>query len=111
MPTGCSLKWMMEEMPDRAFDVGICEQHAVTFAAGMAIRGMIPFCNIYSSFSQRAYDQIVHDVALQKLPVVLCLDRAGLVGADGATHHGAFDLAFLRLKHGTFRNAVPVVEA
>ena len=97
MPTGCSLKWMMEEMPDRAFDVGICEQHAVTFAAGMAIRGMIPFCNIYSSFSQRAYDQIVHDVALQKLPVVLCLDRAGLVGADGATHHGAFDLAFLRL--------------
>ena len=96
MPTGCSLKWMMEEMPDRAFDVGICEQHAVTFAAGLAIDGQIPFCNIYSSFAQRAYDQIVHDVALQKLHVVFCFDRAGLVGADGATHHGAFDLAFMR---------------
>lgn len=96
MPTGCSLNLMMERMPDRAFDVGIAEQHAVTFAAGLAAQGMIPFCNIYSSFMQRAYDQIIHDVALQRLPVVLCLDRAGLVGDDGPTHHGAFDLACLR---------------
>ncbi len=96
MPTGCSLNMMMDEMPDRAFDVGIAEQHAVTFAAGLAAQGMVPFCNIYSSFAQRAYDQIVHDVALQKLPVVLCLDRAGLVGDDGPTHHGVFDLATLR---------------
>lgn len=96
MPTGCSLNLMMERMPDRAFDVGIAEQHAVTFAAGLAAQGMIPFCNIYSSFMQRAYDQVIHDVALQGLPVVLCLDRAGLVGDDGATHHGAFDLACLR---------------
>ncbi len=96
MPTGCSLNIMMKEMPERCFDVGIAEQHAVTFSAGLAAKGFIPFCNIYSSFMQRAYDQIIHDVALQNLPVVLCLDRAGLVGADGATHHGAFDLAFLR---------------
>jgi len=96
MPSGCSLKFMMEEMPDRAFDVGIAEQHAVTFSAGMATRGMIPFCNIYSSFMQRAYDQVIHDVALQNLHVVFCLDRGGLVGADGPTHHGAYDLAYMR---------------
>lgn len=96
MPTGSSLNLMMEVMPDRVFDVGIAEQHAVTFSAGLATQGMIPFCNIYSTFAQRAYDQIIHDVALQKLPVVLCLDRGGLVGEDGATHHGAFDLAYLR---------------
>jgi len=96
MPTGCSLKFMMEEMPDRAFDVGIAEQHAVTFSAGMATQGLIPFCNIYSSFMQRAFDQVVHDVAIQDLNVVLCLDRAGLVGADGPTHHGAYDIAFFR---------------
>ena len=96
MPTGCSLSMMMKKMPERVFDVGIAEQHAVTFSAGLAAEGFVPFCNIYSSFAQRAYDQIIHDVALQKLPVVFCLDRAGLVGEDGATHHGAFDLAFLR---------------
>ncbi|MDP5157797.1 MAG: 1-deoxy-D-xylulose-5-phosphate synthase [Flaviramulus sp.] len=96
MPTGSSLKYMMDTMPDRAFDVGIAEQHAVTLAAGMATQGLIPFCNIYSTFLQRAYDQIIHDVALQKLPVVFCLDRAGLVGEDGATHHGVFDLSYLR---------------
>ncbi len=96
MPSGCSLNIMMEAMPDRAFDVGIAEQHAVTFSAGMATQGLIPFCNIYSTFMQRAYDQVIHDVALQKLPVVFCLDRGGLVGADGATHHGVFDLAYLR---------------
>ncbi len=96
MPTGCSLNLMMEVMPERVFDVGIAEQHAVTFSAGLAAQGMMPFCNIYSTFAQRAYDQIIHDVALQKLPVVLCLDRGGLVGEDGATHHGAFDLAYLR---------------
>jgi 1-deoxy-D-xylulose-5-phosphate synthase len=96
MPTGCSLKIMMEAMPDRAFDVGIAEQHAVTFSAGMATQGLIPFCNIYSSFMQRAYDQVVHDVATQNLHVVFCLDRGGLVGADGPTHHGAYDLAFFR---------------
>lgn len=95
MPTGSSLKYMMEIIPDRAFDVGIAEQHAVTLAAGMATQGLIPFCNIYSTFLQRAYDQVIHDVALQKLPVVFCLDRAGLVGEDGATHHGVFDLAYL----------------
>ncbi|SCY38438.1 1-deoxy-D-xylulose-5-phosphate synthase [Nonlabens sp. Hel1_33_55] len=95
MPTGSSMKIMMDAFPDRAFDVGIAEQHAVTLAAGMATRGLIPFCNIYSTFLQRAYDQVIHDVALQKLPVIFCLDRAGLVGQDGATHHGAFDLAFL----------------
>ncbi|MDB9721105.1 1-deoxy-D-xylulose-5-phosphate synthase [Winogradskyella sp.] len=95
MPTGSSLKYMMKEMPNRAFDVGIAEQHAVTLAAGMATQGLIPFCNIYSTFLQRAYDQIIHDVALQNLPVVFCLDRAGLVGEDGATHHGVFDLAYL----------------
>ncbi|SFE93010.1 1-deoxy-D-xylulose-5-phosphate synthase [Thermophagus xiamenensis] len=96
MPTGCSLNLMMQQMPDRAFDVGIAEQHAVTFAAGLAIAGMVPFCNIYSTFMQRAYDQVIHDVALQKLNVVFCLDRGGLVGADGPTHHGAFDLAYFR---------------
>jgi 1-deoxy-D-xylulose-5-phosphate synthase len=96
MPTGCSLCIMMKEMPDRTFDVGIAEQHAVTFSAGMAAMGKIPFCNIYSSFIQRAYDQVIHDVAIQKLHVVFCLDRGGLVGADGATHHGFFDLAFMR---------------
>jgi len=96
MPTGCSLNLMMAKMPDRAFDVGIAEQHAVTFSAGMAASGMIPFCNIYSSFMQRAYDQVIHDVALQNLHVVFCLDRGGLVGEDGATHHGVYDLAFLR---------------
>ncbi|MBC3758137.1 1-deoxy-D-xylulose-5-phosphate synthase [Hyunsoonleella sp. SJ7] len=96
MPTGSSLKYMMDEFPDRAFDVGIAEQHAVTLAAGMATQGLIPFCNIYSTFLQRAYDQIIHDVALQNLPVVFCLDRSGLVGQDGATHHGVFDLSYLR---------------
>ena len=96
MPTGSSLKYMMEEIPERAFDVGIAEQHAVTLAAGMATQGMIPFCNIYSTFLQRAYDQVIHDVALQNLPVIFCLDRAGLVGQDGATHHGVFDIAYLR---------------
>ena len=96
MPTGSSLKYMMQEFPERALDVGIAEQHAVTLAAGMATQGYIPFCNIYSTFLQRAYDQIIHDVALQKLPVIFCLDRAGLVGEDGATHHGVFDLAYLR---------------
>ncbi len=96
MPSGCSLNIMMNEMPDRCFDVGIAEGHAVTFAAGMAKEGKIPFCNIYSSFMQRAYDNIIHDIAILNLPVVLCLDRAGIVGADGATHHGAFDIAYLR---------------
>ena len=96
MPTGCSLNIMMKEMPDRAFDVGICEQHAVTFSAGMAANGLVPFCNIYSSFMQRAYDQVVHDVAIQGLKVIFCMDRGGLVGTDGATHHGFFDIAFMR---------------
>lgn len=96
MPSGCSMNIMMEEMPERAFDVGIAEPHAVTFAAGMAVSGKLPFVNIYSSFMQRSYDQIIHDVALQKLNVVFCLDRSGLVGADGATHHGVFDLSFMR---------------
>ncbi|MDD7887927.1 1-deoxy-D-xylulose-5-phosphate synthase [Flavivirga sp. 57AJ16] len=96
MPTGSSLKYMMAEVPERAFDVGIAEQHAVTLAAGMATQGLIPFCNIYSTFLQRAYDQVIHDVALQKLPVIFCLDRAGLVGEDGATHHGVYDLSYLR---------------
>ncbi|KZS39439.1 1-deoxy-D-xylulose-5-phosphate synthase [Aquimarina aggregata] len=95
MPTGSSLKYMMQEMPDRAFDVGIAEQHAVTLAAGMATQGLVPFCTIYSTFLQRAYDQVIHDVALQNLPVIFCVDRAGLVGADGATHHGVFDIAYL----------------
>ena len=95
MPTGSSLKYMMETIPERAFDVGIAEQHAVTLAAGMATQGLIPFCNIYSTFLQRAYDQVIHDVALQNLPVIFCLDRAGLVGEDGATHHGVFDIAYL----------------
>ncbi|MEG0850186.1 MAG: 1-deoxy-D-xylulose-5-phosphate synthase [Flavobacterium sp.] len=96
MPSGSSLKFMMDELPERAFDVGIAEQHAVTLAAGMATQGMIVYCNIYSTFLQRAYDQVIHDVALQNLPVIFCLDRAGLVGEDGATHHGVFDIAHLR---------------
>jgi 1-deoxy-D-xylulose-5-phosphate synthase len=96
MPSGSSLNIMMKEMPDRAFDVGIAEQHAVTFSAGLATQGLIPFCNIYSTFMQRAYDQVIHDVCIQNLPVVFCLDRAGLVGADGPTHHGAYDLAYMR---------------
>jgi len=96
MPTGSSLKYMMDAFPDRAFDVGIAEQHAVTLAAGMATQGMVVFCAIYSTFLQRAYDQLIHDVALQNLPVIFCVDRAGLVGEDGATHHGVFDLAYLR---------------
>lgn len=96
MPSGCSLKYMMEQMPDRAFDVGIAEQHAVTVSAGLATQGMKVFCNIYSSFMQRGYDMVVHDVAIQKLPVIFCLDRAGLVGDDGPTHHGAYDIAFMR---------------
>jgi 1-deoxy-D-xylulose-5-phosphate synthase len=96
MPSGCSLKYMMAEMPDRAFDVGICEQHAVTLSAGMATQGLKVFCNIYSSFMQRAYDMVIHDVAIQKLPVIFCLDRAGLVGDDGPTHHGCYDIAYMR---------------
>jgi 1-deoxy-D-xylulose-5-phosphate synthase len=96
MPSGCSLKFMMEAMPNRAFDVGICEQHAVTLSAGMATQGLRVFCNIYSSFMQRAYDMVVHDVAIQRLPVIFCLDRAGLVGEDGPTHHGCYDIAYMR---------------
>ena len=96
MPSGSSLKFMMDVMPDRAIDVGIAEQHAVTLSAGMATQGLKVFCNIYSSFMQRAYDMVIHDVAIQKLPVIFCLDRAGLVGDDGPTHHGAYDLAFMR---------------
>jgi 1-deoxy-D-xylulose-5-phosphate synthase len=96
MPSGSSLRFMMEKMPNRAFDVGIAEQHAVTLSAGMATQGMKVFCNIYSSFMQRAYDQVIHDVAIQNLPVIFCLDRAGLVGEDGPTHHGAYDIAYMR---------------
>jgi len=96
MPSGCSLNIMMKAMPDRAFDVGIAEQHAVTFSAGMATQGLIPFCNIYSTFMQRAYDQVIHDVALQNLQVIFCLDRGGMAGADGPTHHGAYDIAYMR---------------
>ncbi len=96
MPSGSSLNIMMKAMPERAFDVGIAEQHAVTFSAGLATQGLVPFCNIYSSFMQRAFDQVVHDVAIQKLKVVFCLDRAGVAGADGATHHGAYDIAYMR---------------
>lgn len=96
MPSGCSMTYLMKAFPERAFDVGIAEQHAVTFSAGMAIQGLIPFCNIYSSFLQRAYDQVIHDVAIQKLPVIFCIDRGGIVGEDGATHHGVFDIAYLR---------------
>lgn len=96
MPSGCSMNLMIKKMPDRAFDVGIAEQHAVTFSAGMATQGMVPFCNIYSTFMQRAYDQVVHDVAIQNLHVVFCLDRGGLVGEDGPTHHGVFDIAYMR---------------
>ncbi len=97
MPTGSSLKYMIKAMPERAFDVGIAEQHAVTLSAGMASQGSIPYCVVYSTFLQRAYDQVIHDVALQKLPVIFCIDRAGLVGEDGPTHHGVFDIAYLRL--------------
>ncbi len=100
MSTGSSLKTMMDEIPERAYDVGIAEQHAVTYAAGLAVSGMIPYCTIYSTFLQRAFDQVIHDVALQQLPVVLCVDRSGLVGADGATHHGVYDMAFLRCVPG-----------
>lgn len=96
MPSGCSMNIMMEALPDRAFDVGIAEQHAVTFSAGLATQGLIPFCNIYSTFMQRAYDQVIHDVAIQNLPVNFCLDRAGFAGADGPTHHGAYDIAYMR---------------
>jgi 1-deoxy-D-xylulose-5-phosphate synthase len=96
MTTGCSFCIMMKEMPERVYDVGIAEQHAVTFSAGLATQGLIPYCNIYSSFMQRAYDQVIHDVALQNLHVVFCIDRGGLVGSDGATHHGFFDLSFMR---------------
>ncbi|MBE0654023.1 MAG: 1-deoxy-D-xylulose-5-phosphate synthase, partial [Bacteroidales bacterium] len=96
MPTGSSLKIMMDKLPERSYDVGIAEQHAVTFSAGLAIQGMLPFCNIYSTFMQRAFDQVIHDVALQNLNVVFCMDRGGLVGDDGATHHGVFDIAFMR---------------
>lgn len=96
MPSGCSMTFMMHEMPERAFDVGIAEAHAVTFSAGLAKEGFMPFCNVYSSFMQRAYDQVIHDVALQKLNIVMCLDRSGLVGEDGATHHGVFDIPYLR---------------
>lgn len=110
MPTGSSLMEMMKKMPDRVFDVGIAEQHAVTFSAGLAISGMKPFCVIYSTFLQRAYDQLIHDVALQQLPVVFCIDRAGLVGEDGATHHGAFDLAFMNTIPGMVV-AAPLNEA
>ncbi|HDR51065.1 MAG TPA: 1-deoxy-D-xylulose-5-phosphate synthase [Mariniphaga anaerophila] len=96
MPSGCSMNLMIEKMPERAFDVGIAEQHAVTFSAGLATQGMVPFCNIYSTFMQRAYDQVIHDVAIQSLPVIFCLDRGGLVGEDGPTHHGVFDIAYMR---------------
>jgi 1-deoxy-D-xylulose-5-phosphate synthase len=96
MPSGSSLNIMMKAMPARAFDVGIAEQHAVTFSAGLATQGLVPFCNIYSSFMQRAYDQVVHDVAIQNLKVIFCLDRAGVAGADGPTHHGAYDIAYMR---------------
>jgi len=96
MPTGCSMNYMMDKFPERSFDVGIAEQHAVTFSAGLAVQGLIPFCNIYSTFMQRAYDQAIHDVALQKANVIFCLDRGGLVGTDGSTHHGAYDLAYMR---------------
>ena len=96
MPSGSSLNIMMEKMPDRAFDVGIAEQHAVTFSAGLATQGLVPFCNIYSTFMQRAYDQVIHDVCIQNLPVIFCLDRAGVAGSDGPTHHGAYDIAYMR---------------
>lgn len=105
MPSGCSMNIMMNEMPNRTFDVGIAEAHAVTFSAGLASQGMIPFCNIYSSFMQRAYDQVIHDVALQNLQVILCMDRGGIVGEDGATHHGVFDLAFFRCIPGLIVSA------
>jgi 1-deoxy-D-xylulose-5-phosphate synthase len=110
MPSGSSLKFMMDKMPERAFDVGICEQHAVTLSAGMATQGLRVFCNIYSTFMQRAYDQVLHDVAIQHLPVVFCLDRAGLVGEDGPTHHGAYDIAYMRCIPGIIVSA-PMNEA
>lgn len=111
MASGCSMNILMSAMPDRVFDVGIAEQHAVTFSAGMAKDGLLPFCNIYSTFMQRAYDQVIHDVALQQLPVVFCLDRAGLVGADGATHHGMFDIAFMRtIPHMTVASPMHEIE-
>jgi 1-deoxy-D-xylulose-5-phosphate synthase len=111
MQTGSSLNIMVEQMPERTFDVGIAEQHAVTFSAALSKDGMVPFCNIYSSFMQRAYDQVIHDVALQKLHVVFCLDRAGLVGSDGATHHGSFDLAYMRsIPHLTISSPMDEVE-
>jgi 1-deoxy-D-xylulose-5-phosphate synthase len=110
MSTGCMMTFLMQRYPERFFDVGIAEQHAITFSAGLAISGMIPFCNIYSTFLQRGYDQVIHDVALQKLPVVLCIDRAGLVGEDGATHHGAYDLAYLRMVPNMIV-AAPMTEA
>ena len=94
MPSGCSMNLLLRAMPERCFDVGIAEGHAVTFSAGLAAAGIVPFCTIYSTFMQRAFDNVIHDVAIQRLPVVLCLDRGGLVGEDGATHHGAFDLAY-----------------
>jgi len=100
MPTGCSMNIVMREIPERSFDVGIAEQHAVTFSAGMAAKGFLPYCNIYSSFMQRAFDSVIHDVATQNLKVVFCLDRGGLVGEDGATHHGAYDLAYMRCVPG-----------
>ena len=108
MASGCGMNTLAKQMPERFYDVGIEEEHAVTFAAGLAAGGMKPFCNIYSSFSQRAYDQIIHDVALQGLPVTLCLDRAGLVGEDGATHHGCYDMAVYRTIPGAVI-AVPKV--
>ena len=101
MASGCGMNLLAKEMPERFYDVGIEEEHAVTFSAGLAAGGLKPFCNIYSSFSQRAYDQLIHDVALQELPVVLCLDRAGIVGEDGATHHGCYDMAIYRTIPGT----------
>ena len=111
MPTGCSMNMLMQAMPDRAFDVGIAEGHAATFSGGMAKEGMQPFCNIYSSFMQRAYDNVIHDIAILKLPVVLCLDRAGLVGEDGPTHHGVFDLAyFISIAHYDLRFLKPLDE-
>ena len=96
MPSGSSMNIMMKAMPERAFDVGIAEQHAVTFSAGLATQGLLPFCNIYSTFMQRAYDQVIHDVCIQNLKVIFCLDRAGFAGADGPTHHGAYDIAYMR---------------
>ena len=110
MPSGCSMNIVMKEIPERSFDVGIAEQHAVTFSAGMAAKGLLPYCNIYSSFMQRAFDSVIHDVATQNLKVVFCLDRGGLVGEDGATHHGAYDLSYMRCIPG-MTIAAPMNEA